>query len=67
VRLYCRYLVHKEIADEVSKKAKEVACCCKGHSRSTIFAHADQAGQAAANRWTEQLKDIATFDRFNFF
>jgi hypothetical protein len=29
-----------------------------------IFAHNDQAGQAAADRWTEQLKDGATVDRF---
>jgi hypothetical protein len=31
-----------------------------------IFAHDDQAGQAAANRWTEQLKDTATVHRFTF-
>ena len=34
--------------------------------RIRIFAHNDQAGQAAAERWTEQLKDIATVDRFTF-
>jgi hypothetical protein len=31
-----------------------------------IFAHNDEAGQRAAERWTEQLKDIATVDRFTF-
>jgi hypothetical protein len=34
--------------------------------RIRIFAHNDQAGQAAAQRWTEQLKDTATVDRFSF-
>jgi hypothetical protein len=34
--------------------------------RIRIFAHNDEAGQAAAERWTEQLKDIATVDRFTF-
>ena len=34
--------------------------------RIRIFAHNDAAGQAAAQRWAEQLKDIATVDRFTF-
>jgi hypothetical protein len=34
--------------------------------RIRIFAHNDQAGQAAAERWTSQLKDTATVDRFSF-
>jgi hypothetical protein len=34
--------------------------------RIRIFAHNDQAGQAAAERWTEQLGDTATVDRFIF-
>jgi hypothetical protein len=34
--------------------------------RIRIFAHNDEAGKAAAERWTEQLKDIATVDRFTF-
>ena len=34
--------------------------------RIRIFAHNDRAGQAAAQRWTEQLKDIATVDQFSF-
>jgi hypothetical protein len=34
--------------------------------RIRIFAHQDEAGQRAAQRWTEQLKDIATVDRFSF-
>jgi hypothetical protein len=33
---------------------------------STIFAHNDPAGQAVAERWTEQLKDVATVDRRSF-
>lgn len=31
-----------------------------------IFGHNDQPGQAAVERWTAQLKDIATVDRFSF-
>lgn len=34
--------------------------------RIRIFAHQDQPGQAAADRWTEQLKDTARVDRFSF-
>ena len=31
-----------------------------------IFAHQDEAGQAAADRWTQQLKDTGRVDRFSF-
>jgi hypothetical protein len=34
--------------------------------RVRILAHNDQPGQSAADRWTEQLKDIATVDCFSF-
>jgi hypothetical protein len=34
--------------------------------RIRIFAHNDQAEQAAAERWTEQFEDMATVDRFSF-
>jgi hypothetical protein len=34
--------------------------------RIRIFAHNDAAGQAAAQRWTEQLEDTATVDCFTF-
>jgi hypothetical protein len=34
--------------------------------RIRIFPHNDEAGQAAAQRWTEQLTEIATVDQFTF-
>jgi hypothetical protein len=34
--------------------------------RSRIFAHQDQPGEVAADRWTEQLKDTAKVDRYSF-
>jgi hypothetical protein len=34
--------------------------------RIRIFAHYDQAGEAAAERWTAQLKETATVDRLSF-
>jgi hypothetical protein len=37
-----------------------------GMIRSGFSPHRDQAGHGAADRWTAQLQDAATVDRFSF-